>query len=195
MKRLLTTIAAVGLLAAAAPPAHAYHPRDFDGGCGFETVSEESVSGRHRYNGAMYVVVYATDGHGTPLPTASISVDCEIYVNGVLADNGMSASGVGVAVAAGTYSFEATVDDWVNLCERAVVDGEEIFRCDDNYDFPPQEFYDLLVKVFGIVEDTEAAMCAALGAFAPGVPGVLDIAPEGDVSLLGTPFLDCPPYQ
>lgn len=36
--------------------------------------------------------------------------------------------------------------------------------------------------------------CAAIAAMTPGIPGVVDIDSEGDVSVAGEPVWDCPPY-
>ena len=37
-------------------------------------------------------------------------------------------------------------------------------------------------------------LCPRFGARAPGIPGVVDITPQGDVRVAGTLIWDCPPY-
>lgn len=37
-------------------------------------------------------------------------------------------------------------------------------------------------------------LCPVYASATPGVPGVVDITPEGDVYVAGTLFWDCPPY-
>ncbi len=44
------------------------------------------------------------------------------------------------------------------------------------------------------VEVVDPTICPALVALAPGVPGVVDIRPDGDVSVNGEHWYDCPPY-
>lgn len=39
------------------------------------------------------------------------------------------------------------------------------------------------------------AVCPLLAALAPGVPGALDVRPDGDVYVGGEFFWDCPPYE
>lgn len=43
----------------------------------------------------------------------------------------------------------------------------------------------------GFAEET---VCGWFAALAPGVPGVVDVEPEGDVHVAGEWFLDCPPH-
>lgn len=45
-----------------------------------------------------------------------------------------------------------------------------------------------------IWEVLDPPLCALYGQLAPGVPGIVDVLPEGDVFLLGEMFWDCPPY-
>ena len=40
----------------------------------------------------------------------------------------------------------------------------------------------------------DAFVCAHLITLAPGVPGVVDVRPEGDVYIAGAFIWDCPPY-
>ena len=57
-----------------------------------------------------------------------------------------------------------------------------------------------IVLVAGVPASPTAAeaqdplLCPVLASLSPGVPGVVDINAEGDVSLAGVPFWDCPPY-
>lgn len=44
------------------------------------------------------------------------------------------------------------------------------------------------------LRQVDPTICPVLVSFAPGVPGVVDIEPDGDVWALGGPAYDCPPY-
>lgn len=63
----------------------------------------------------------------------------------------------------------------------------------------PCDIADFLCTVYEIVEDAlrqlDPVLCTLLATLSPGVPGVVDITPEGDVYVLGTLVWDCPPYQ
>jgi hypothetical protein len=206
VNRLLLAGAAAGVaLTTSVLPAHANHAR-YEGRCHFQTISDPITSpptgGPTRYNGVVYVAVVVTDESGAPVPSSTISIDCELWVNGVFRDVALSASGVGAAAAAGTLSFEIEPWDVVDMCERTVIDGEEDFRCliiEDPPPFDPAGIIETLVDTanelfFEPVVDP--VVCPVFGSLAPGVPGVLDITPEGDAALPyeGGRFWDCPPY-
>jgi hypothetical protein len=207
MKRLLVAGVLAGLMLSALP-VHAHPTRDFEGGCSFitfsDTTPEATLGGPNRFTGVMYTAVYATDAtYGVPEPSASIAIDCEIYINGVLADVALSASGTGAAAAVGTFSYEREDTDVVTLCDHVVVDGEDHNDCyGEDPQIPPQQFVNLIQFVIDKANElvfepvVDPAICPALGDLAPGVPGVVDITPEGDASLPydGGRFWDCPPY-
>jgi hypothetical protein len=54
--------------------------------------------------------------------------------------------------------------------------------------------------VWGVVNDAVAAyvdplVCPALASLAPGMPGVVDVTPDGDTTVVAYgPAWDCPPY-
>ena len=50
------------------------------------------------------------------------------------------------------------------------------------------------IQVHEVVAAVDAAVCPVFAQAAPGVPGVVDVSPKGDVDLLGEPFWFCPPY-
>lgn len=41
----------------------------------------------------------------------------------------------------------------------------------------------------------DSLACPLYASLAPGVPGVVDIAPDGDVWVAGVQVWDCPPYE
>lgn len=183
MRRLILAGLAGVALTTVAQPAHAWPTRSYGGGCGFNTVNDTTpngpLGGADRWNGVAYVAVYATDEHSVPLPASTISIDCEVYVNGVLTDVAASASGIGAATSAGTFSFEAGPTDWVNVCERVVVDGEEIHTCGWTGDpIPPEPIPYLLGN--GVNALNEAI-------FEPIVDPI--VCPTAE-----SPVWDCPPY-
>jgi hypothetical protein len=40
----------------------------------------------------------------------------------------------------------------------------------------------------------DSTICPIIAALAPGVPGIVDIGPDGDVTVVGVATYDCPPY-
>jgi hypothetical protein len=71
----------------------------------------------------------------------------------------------------------------------------------------PQEISDVLQVLDDIEAPVTATLvqaekdvvdpivCPVLATLAPGIPGVVDIAPEGDTTVVGVgPYWDCPPY-
>jgi hypothetical protein len=64
----------------------------------------------------------------------------------------------------------------------------------------PQPVYDAVDATVGVLADTiysnwDPVFCELLVALAPGVPGLVDIAYDGDTRLLGGTVWECPPYD
>jgi hypothetical protein len=184
ISRVTVAVAAVALLAAGVPAAHASPPRP---GCGFETVAP---AGSDTYDGA--AVGYATFDDG-----ATHTLRCVVWVNGVEATATPVSTGSRLLVTEGLLHYTAGPADIVDLCPE--VDGVRECHWSDGQ-LPPQEVIDALAEVFGLLAGAEAAyvdplVCSVLAAIAPGVPGVLDITPAGDTTVAGAgPLWDCPPY-
>jgi hypothetical protein len=202
VRRLLLAGLAAGALLAPAVPAHA-QTYDYTGDCGFDTISdpspEQTLGGPDRYTGVAYAYAVATTPAGTPLPFAEVEIACELYVNGVLAEIAVAASGTGAAVGGGTFAFRSGETDWVYMCERVRVEAQEFFRCFDGtpppWDplGPVRDVVDILNEAF-FEPHVDPALCPILAAQYPGVPGIVDIDWEGDVYVLGAGYWDCPPY-
>ena len=201
MKAIVLTGLAAALLWTA--PAAAHPGYDYVGGCGFATLSDGGESAETTWTGQLHAVVVATDGAGTPSPATPITIDCVVYVNHADPVTVLSASGTGVAANATPWSYQAAPEDIVTVCDVVAVGGERHEDCADATTTPllPQEVVDLLTQVFETLDwigwllwDPEPGPCNEMAVAAPGVPGVVDVTPEGDVYIVGEFFWDCPPY-
>ena len=196
MRRALLAGVAV-LFATVATPAHAHPDYHYIGGCGFATLRDDSTASP-TWRGEADVYVVATDAEFAPA-AVPISVDCVIYVNGANPRTILSASGVGVAAAARTWSYEAEDTDVVTVCEVVTVGTDPAtWDCGADPDpwFPPEPVVEVIEYVIDTFNETfpEQEVCDLLAATGPGVPGVVDVTPEGDVYVNGEFFWDCPPY-
>jgi hypothetical protein len=182
LKKLMFAGVAVGMMALNAPIAHAAVVRS---GCGFDTIAQETATGgQDTFTGGAYG--YAIfDDQGTH------TLRCYVTVDGGEVASTPTGSGTGVVTTAGTVTYTTSSTD-VDLCTE--IDGVTT-SCGDATltQIPPQEVIDLLDSIeIGIVDPL---VCPILASLSPGVPGVVDITPEGDTTLVGVgPFWDCPPY-
>jgi hypothetical protein len=132
---------------------------------------------------------------------------CYVTVNGVEQSPAtLTAAGNALVRTAGPVSYLATDTDVVALC--ADVDATfptHAVTCEavSQVPVPPTELYDavdtFLATLWSVTDpidySTDTIQCPLFAALAPGVPGVVDITPEGDVTIVGVgPFWDCPPY-
>jgi hypothetical protein len=208
LKKLMLAGVAVGMMALNAPIAHAAVVRS---GCGFDSVAQETVTGgQDTFTGGAYG--YAVfDDQGTH------TLRCYVTVDGVEQATTPTQSGTAFVATAGQVTYNAAEGATVDLCTE--IDGATV-SCGpaDEQQIPPQEVIDLINQVFdilitvaetvdgvlapvyaiidGIERDViDPQVCPLLAAAAPGIPGVIDITPEGDttIAVLG-PFWDCPPY-
>jgi hypothetical protein len=193
LKKLMLAGVAVGMMALNAPIAHAAVVRS---GCGFDAIAQETATGgQDTFTGGAYG--YAIfDDQGTH------TLRCYVTVDGVEQATTPTGSGTGLVTAQGQVTYNAAEGATVDECTE--IDGVTI-ECGaaDTSQIPPQEVIDALDAVFAtldsilipIEEQLDPVICAVLSAAAPGIPGVIDITPEGDTTLAVVgPFWDCPPY-
>jgi hypothetical protein len=160
------------------------------------------VTGDDVFVGLLYGVIVVTDGP-SPGNLLQAEVSCVVGVNGEEQDR-CSASEVtpGVYVAACVVWFEADENDVVQVCTE--VNGR--IACDDadQTDVAPEPVNEAISAVVGFAFDelgaVQAIVCPIIGGLTPGLPPLVDVEPEGDVTLLprsGTPLpvVDCPPYD
>jgi hypothetical protein len=197
-RKPLLAATAVALLAVAAPVAHASPVR---AGCSFESVAQQTVTGSpEAYVAALYGIAVFDDN-------GSHTLRCYVTVNGVEVASTNLERGVSVVVAAGTRSYDAASDAGVEICTE--VDGVTTScAVSAPTQIPPQEVVDVVDDVFEIVTDLlttcdgcngpllETVLCPVLQSLAPGLPGVVDVKPDGDVALAVVgPLFDCAPYD
>jgi hypothetical protein len=161
------------------------------GECVLATVESSPLFGPNRFVGT--VAGFILDRTSSSAHT----LRCFVRVNGVDAGAGtFPVTGGPLATAVNpTASFFANDFDSVALCAQ----WRGFERCGDTSaaQVPPQEIVDLLDAVVEATRIVDPVACPALVALAPGVPGLVDIAPSGDVYLFGgwTWTWDCPPYD
>jgi hypothetical protein len=182
--RATVAVAAVAMLAAGVPAAHASRLRT---GCGFDAVAQ---SGSDTFDGAAY-------GYAAFDDPATHTLRCVLWVNGVEASATPASTGSGLLVTEGLLHYTAEPGDTVTVCP-VIDDVPDCFSGEEQ--FPPREVLDLLNVVLPLLTDTVAGYvdplaCAVLASLSPGVPGVVDITPAGDTTIAGAgPLWDCPPY-
>ena len=127
---------------------------------------------------ALAVVVYSADPAENPV---TARVTCEIRRDGVLLEY-MQVTGTGVVTGTGTTSRTGDL----TIC--TVVEYLSTGDPSDTACVPS----DPLSQVTAI---PDPLLCPQLAALAPGVPGVVDVTPQGDVGTVVGPLWDCPPYN
>jgi hypothetical protein len=121
---------------------------------------------------------------------------CYIKVGSWEVESTPVGAGAEVVVTAGNVLYSRAEGFPVWICTE--IDG--VTRsCNEVVDsYAPQAVHDVADSVSGILPPVVAAahsvLCPVLGALAPGVPGVVDIDPSGDTSVLGGYLVDCAPY-
>ena len=127
MKKLLLACVATATAVATVTPAEAHPNWHYEGGCGFFTLSDGTDSPQTQWDGEIDVWAVATDAVGTPAPTASITVECELRINGETPGTIVftcSTPGIGFVSCVGQFSFHADPDDVVKMCDLVTVNGE-----------------------------------------------------------------------
>lgn len=197
MTRLGAALVAAALLLSAPPAAQAHPTYHFIGGCGYFTVSDGTDGPHTVWTGEVSVEVVAADDLRVPVGAVPISVDC-VLVNETAGTEQtvFSVSGPGVAAGAGPLVFEADPDDVVYLCDDVTVGGETHLSCPEATTGDFRTFFDFVeYEVYGW---PDAIACRKIGSAAPGVPGVVDVTPAGDVHVAGIWVKDCSsprPYE
>ena len=161
----------------------------------------------------------ATSGPATV--TLTCSVQTSSYSPEAPDDFTASGTGVNAAVVAPAPFTVPAPDEWhtVYVCSRADVtdasgttsywsnsqngmwsttpgtcDGApQCLSTDENCSY----VHALLVWLLGpgpLLAEADEEGCPLFASLAPGVPGVVDVTPEGDVYVAGEFFWDCPPY-
>jgi hypothetical protein len=178
---------AVAALALSAPVAHAATVR---ADCGFDAVAQETLTGgEDTFTGAAYgyAVFDDQDTH---------TLRCYVTVDGVEQSSTPTASGRTLVTTKGPVTYTAGWDTVVALCTEV----DDLASCVASDSVPPQKVVDFIAELLccdpGPFPPSDSLVCPALSRLAPGVPGVVDVNSEGDVTLVGVgPFWDCPPYN
>jgi hypothetical protein len=191
--RHLLTVALAGLLAAAPLPAHAATGSTYHGGCGYDSVARDGgtpATGEHLYTGVMYaaVALYSTEPAGNPV---SATVTCTLKVNGEPYGTARF-SGTDVVTGVKRVSFPDGGFYSAQLCTTVDYTSDDTpdvdFCAVETQSQIPQEILD---AVDFVTAPVNAALCGVLATLAPGVPGVADISPAGDLTLLGGLHWNC----
>jgi hypothetical protein len=204
VKSMVVGAATLAILGAVSPAASANAAGDTThGGCFFNT-DENALATNGQNQGVIGDLSATTDPSGAP---TGATVTCWIEVNGVEAPlTRHSYSGTGVQAGTDQITFTASDTDTVTECMTVTyADGTtEPEDCPGatTLVIPPQQVTDLLNDLF--INTIDPIVCPVLiqlgQALGGGVPGVLEIGPDGDVSIadplgLGlNPVYDCPPY-
>jgi hypothetical protein len=195
MRTLPAAALAAALLAATVPAASADPNYHYQGGCQAFAVHQPSATGAS-WSGVWTINAVATRAPlPLPAPTASITVRCDLDVNGVrLGFDGLTSSGTGVAVTQSNprLDFTASVTDDVQLCETVTVETEEHVLCKPlpAEQLPRSAVFDLYDSLRALVDPV---LCLLLGVLAPGIGPVTVDPQEGDVALGAGKIYDCAP--
>jgi hypothetical protein len=176
-----------------------------DGTCNLKTGSDETLTGgQDTFTGTLSGTLVEDD-------TATHSLRCFVTVDGVEVASTPTGSGTGTVSTIGEVTFNAAEGSSVEACAEtdAVVLGctpastqqavpQELQDLLDQADATAQATADAAEDAAGNAGDdakviTDPVLCPLLAAFAPGVPGVVDISPQGDVTLPDGKTYDCPP--
>ena len=194
MKKLLLAGLAGATAVATATPAQAHPSWHYIGGCGFFTLSDGTDSPQTKWDGEIHVTAVATDAARTPDPTASITIDCELRINGATPGTivfSCTTPGTGfVACANGQFSFNADPDDIVRMCDIVTVNGEVHKDCGQSTTETGMD------PIGDAIDDAERMVDSAICGMIPREahqPPVTEIR-DGDLYVLGEWVLDCPPY-
>jgi hypothetical protein len=161
------------------------------GFCSFAATAQQAVTGgTDTFTGVAYGFVATTNPE-------SVTIRCTIRVDGAEVASTPTGSGSTVAVTAGQVTYTANEAQSVELCIEW--NGGEACADTTTQQVPPEEFWVLVNEVFQLVGEPWAAVdllaCPLIAALAPGIPGLVDITPEGDVHVAGELVYDCPPYE
>jgi hypothetical protein len=221
-KRTILGVAVVGLSAVVVPTAHAATRHSTTGVLvGHAPLGQSNATGDEIHGGCYLLVVEdptIPDQYNGEIGTASVTtnpslqpyaadVTCHVEVNGVApANSSGSFSGGSVQLGSTPVAFKAADTARVTLCEDViywwdgttqpkvctVVDSARLFLATATLESLELQF----------VDPVACPILLTVGqATVGGVPGVLEIRPDGDVYVadplgLGVnPIYDCPPYE
>lgn len=181
----LVTAAAFAAPAEAAPPQYA-------GGCRLDHFEQETQGGDQR-GGTLHFAIALYDAADVTDNPVSADVHCELTVDGVVVGatptEHVTVAGAGHA----QVVYNAHVDSYVRVCtvvENWSEGSPDIRDCPEpqHFQIPPQEVLDPLNAIL------DGTVCPAIASLAPGMPGVVDVTPQGDVFVAGDKIWDCPPF-
>jgi hypothetical protein len=205
IKQLALAATVAASLTVATPAAHAAVVRE---GCGFDSLAQETLTGgQDTFTGAAF-------GYAVFDDQGSHTLRCYVTVDGSEQASTPTGSGSVVVTTQGQVTYTAPGGSSVEICTE--IDGTTV-TCEDGgteidlcfyavpdswplSDCPPYIWPFPIPPIVGdalgpVLQQLDTVVCPILASLAPGIPGVVDIAPEGDVTLavLG-PVWDCPPY-
>ena len=185
LRELVTAAVVAGAVAFAAPPAAAAHAQH---ACDFVAESEDGLN----YQGHAYGYVVS------PLPE-EVSLECELVVGGSVVWSA-EVRGAAFVTVDDPVSFTANEFTDIRLCYSWTAGAERDGDCPgvSITMFPAQEFKELIAGLLGLVSSEarnlrESVLCPVLRMLTPGVPGVVDIAGDGDVTVAGQVLVQCWP--
>lgn len=187
MRRTLLVPSIALAAALSAIPADAA-PAQYVGDCKFTR-----SGGGGDWTGVAHFQVVLYDSVDTADNPVSADVSCEIRVNGTVVVSTPPQHVVGAGAGAVPFAYTAGDTDVVAFCTLIVgwSDGTpDVETCrtatgggsgggGGGTSVPPKAVIDLVAPVYN------GAVCPVVGTLAPGVPGVADVTPEGEVHLLG----------
>lgn len=209
MKRLLLAGLAGATTLATVTPAQAHPNWHYDGACALTAVSDGTDSPQTHWDGEIDLWAVATDSSRTlPAPTASISAECELRINGASPGTVVASCatpGTGSVACVSQVSFTADPDDVVTLCELVTVNGDFHKECSEAGGPPiiphpiaelvEEEVLPRLDAVTDITDDVVCPVTRRLDGTPLDNPPGFDVRRDGDTYVYadgsGTRVLDC----
>jgi hypothetical protein len=148
------------------------------------------------YTGAVAGVALFDDGQPHTLR-------CYVTVDDFEQVSTPAGEGTGVVAAAGPVTYGAADGAAVHVCAEtdALLPGGPDTTCwrVNTTRVPPQAAADVVDAVAAALLDpvdpaVDGVLCPLLASLAPGIPGVVDVDPDGDTTVLGQVVRECPPY-
>ena len=181
-KALLLACVAAAPNLVALPAAHAHQNWHYEGGCGMATLSNGTDYYGTLWDGFIWVTAAGTDSGGTPAPTSSVTVDCELRINGQTSGTivfACSTPGTGFVSCAGHLLFNADPDDIVSTCDLVTVNGEHHKNCEVLTMNPV-----VPIPVADAADIFTHSTCDEVASFSGGPldqPPAFDIRPDGNI--------------
>lgn len=192
LKKILTTMLAVSALGVTAPVAQATAPIAFD--CRAAVFADAYLTGDdHTFTGFAVGFVVSRE------PVENVSIRCYIAVDGGQISSTPPGSGLGAAATAGQVTYTAFDGQDVRVCADWTAGADSGTSCFAVNVIPTAIGRDLLEATAAFVDEVlwilgvTPIICPILQALTPGIPNIVDIDAEGDVTVLATKVIDCPP--